>query len=126
MTETLNQDDIETKEGCIFCDIASEVTVANVVFDGGDTLFFNDISPKARVHVVGILKTHMSSLGEINASNSAMVGKLLSDAVVVAEKMGLKDGGYRIITNVGQDAGQEVKHLHFHILGGEVLGSLRC
>ena len=74
---------------CIFCDIASEVTAANVVFDGGDTLFFNDISPKARVHVVGILKTHMSSLGEINASNSAMVGKLLSDAVVVAEKMGL-------------------------------------
>lgn len=111
---------------CIFCEIVAGRTPVDVVFDGGDTLFFRDISPKARVHVVGIPKVHMSSLREVNESNCAVVGKLLSDVVVAAEKMGLKDGGYRVITNVGQDAGQEVEHLHFHILGGESLGPLRC
>lgn len=123
MAGELNQDEAGRKEGCIFCDIVSGITEADVVFDGGDTLFFRDISPKAPVHVLGILKVHISSLRDVNKENCAAVGKLLSDAVVTAEKMGLKDGGYRVITNVGQDAGQEVEHLHFHILGGEALGS---
>ncbi len=111
---------------CIFCDIVSGVTAADVVFDGDDTLFFRDISPKAQVHIVGIPKVHVESLRKVNEENFMLVGKLLSDAAVVAEKMGFGDGGYRVITNVGQDAGQEVKHLHFHILGGEPLGPLRC
>lgn len=113
-------------EDCIFCEIVAGRTPVDVVYDGGDTLFFRDISPKARVHLVGIPKKHIISLADVVAYDQAVVGKLLHDIVHVAEEMGITESGYRVITNVGRDAGQEVQHLHFHVLGGESLGSLRC
>lgn len=111
---------------CIFCSIANGTTPADVVFDGGDTMFFRDISPKAAVHVVGIPKKHVSSLDEVVGDDHDVLGKLLHEAAHVAEDLGIKESGYRVITNVGPDAGQEVQHLHFHILGGEPLGPLKC
>jgi histidine triad (HIT) family protein len=111
---------------CIFCAIASGITPADVVFDGGDTLFFRDISPKAAVHVVGITKKHLGSLDSMTSGDQDVVGKLLHEVAHVAEELGIKESGYRVITNVGADSGQEVKHLHFHILGGESLGPLKC
>ncbi|MFH1354049.1 MAG: HIT domain-containing protein [bacterium] len=113
-------------EKCIFCEIVEGSTLADVVYDGGDTLFFRDISPKAKVHVVGIPKKHIVSLADVVADDQAMIGKLLHDIVHVAGEMGIVESGYRVITNVGQDAGQEIKHLHFHILGGEGIGPLKC
>jgi histidine triad (HIT) family protein len=111
---------------CIFCAIVNGETQADIVFDGGDTLFFRDISPKARIHIVGIPKQHLISLAAMEANDQAVMGKLLHDAAHVAEDIGIADSGYRVITNVGADAGQEVQHLHFHILGGEPLGPLKC
>lgn len=111
---------------CIFCSIAAGSTPAEIIFDGGDTLFFHDISPKAKVHILGIPKDHIPSLQEIQGDHHALVGKLLHDAVHVAEEAGLDEGGYRVLTNIGAHAGQVVPHLHFHILGGEPLGPLRC
>lgn len=116
----------EIKKDCIFCNIIEGTTPADIVFDGGDTLFFRDISPKAKVHIVGIPKKHYESLDEISGDDHAVIGKLLHEAAHVAEDMGLKESGYRVITNVGPDAGQDIKHLHFHILGGEPLGPIRC
>lgn len=113
-------------EDCIFCAIVDGTTPAEIVFDGGDTLFFRDIAPKAPVHVVGITKKHIGSLDEVVGDDHAVVGKLLHEAAHVAADTGVLESGYRVITNVGRDAGQEVKHLHFHILGGESLGPLRC
>lgn len=118
--------DNSSNPDCIFCQIAEGSTPADVVFDGGDTLFFRDISPKAPVHVVGIPKKHLESLDEMVGDNHAVVGKLLHEATHVAADMGIAESGYRVITNVGEDAGQEIKHLHFHIVGGESLGPLRC
>lgn len=97
---------------------------ADVVFDGGDTIFFRDIHPKAKVHIVGIPKKHLISLAEVVADDQAVMGKLIHDAAHVAESEGISDAGYRVSTNVGANAGQEVPHLHFHILGGEALGPL--
>jgi len=109
---------------CVFCEIAEDAALADVVYDGGDTLFFNDISPQARVHVVGITKKHIASLSGMEPGDERLVAKLLADFPQVAKQVGVEDGGYRVITNNGPDAGQEVKHLHWHLLGGEKLGPL--
>lgn len=111
---------------CIFCAIAAGTTGADIVFDGGDTLFFRDIRPRATVHIVGITKKHIASLAGVVADDHGVVGKLLHDAAHVAEDVGIAELGYRVITNVGRHAGQAIQHLHFHILGGEPLGPLKC
>ncbi len=113
-------------ETCIFCDIASGVAPADVVYDGGDTLFFRDISPQARVHVVGILKRHVVSIDNFEPGGDKEIGKLMVDAVQAAKKLGLSEDGYRIIINHGRNASPEVDHLHIHILGGERLGKINC
>lgn len=113
-----------TDADCIFCQIVAKQAPATVVFDGGDTLFFRDISPKAKVHIVGIPKEHLASLHAVKADHHAMIGKLLHDVAHVAEDVGLAEGGYRVVTNIGAHAGQMVSHLHFHILGGEPLGPM--
>lgn len=113
-------------EGCIFCSAAAGDTPVDVVFDGGDTLFFRDISPKARVHILGIPKKHIDSLSDVGEEDRELLSKLMVDAVHVARDQGLVEGGYRVVTNDGPDAGQEVQHLHFHILGGERLSPLHC
>jgi histidine triad (HIT) family protein len=112
-------------EQCVFCRIVTKQLSADIVFDGGDTLFFRDIRPKAKVHIVGIPKKHLESLNGMVADDQAVVGKLLHEVAHVAEEAGIRDSGYRVITNVGTHSGQEVAHLHFHILGGEPLGPLR-
>ena len=109
---------------CIFCQIVAGSTPADIVFDGGDTLFFRDISPKAAVHIVGIPKKHIDAMNKLIADDQAMIGKLVHDAAHVAQEAGIDQSGYRFITNVGSDAGQEVHHLHFHLLGGQPLGPL--
>lgn len=111
---------------CIFCEIVGGATPADVVFDGGDTVFFRDINPKARIHVVGIPKKHLSSLDAMHGEDHTIIGKLLHEAADVSKDLGISESGYRVITNVGSDAGQEIEHLHFHVLGGEQLGPLRC
>jgi histidine triad (HIT) family protein len=111
---------------CIFCSIASGNTPADVVFDGGDTIFFRDIAPKAPIHVVGILKKHLESLDSMSGDDHFSAGKLLHDAAHVAREVGIADDGYRVLTNVGKNGGQEVPHLHIHILGGKQLGSIVC
>ncbi len=111
---------------CIFCQIAAGITPADVVYEGEDSMFFRDISPKAPVHVVGITKKHLKSLNELEPGDAAVVGRLLSEIPSVAREVQIAEGGYRVTTNVGRDSGQEVPHLHFHILGGEPLGPLRC
>lgn len=109
-------------QDCIFCKIAQGNVPAQVVFDGGDTLFFKDIHPKAPVHIIGITKKHLMSLDTMVGDDHLTVGKLLHDATHIAREAGIFETGYRVVTNVGAHAGQEVPHLHFHILGGQPLG----
>ena len=100
------------------------MTPADVIFEDEATIFFHDISPKVRVHVVGIPKRHLVSLAQVKETDQAVIGQLLFNVSNVAEQVGINESGYRVITNVGSDAGQEVKHLHWHVLGGEVLGRM--
>ena len=105
---------------CLFCKIiAGEIPSAKVYED--ETCYaFRDINPQAPVHVLVVPKEHIPSVDGINAENSAVVAKIFEAIPKIAASEGLV-GGYRVISNCGDDACQTVKHLHFHILGGKKL-----
>ena len=105
---------------CIFCKIAEGTIPSNKVYEDEYCLAFHDINPQAPVHVLVIPKAHIASVDEISAENSVYVTKIFEAIPTVAAKAGLT-GGYRIISNCGEDACQTVKHLHFHLVGGKKL-----
>jgi histidine triad (HIT) family protein len=96
------------------------------VYEDDRVLAFHDIAPKAEVHVVIIPKQHIESLQDAQEADAALLGHMLVAVNKVAEKLGVREDGYRLITNAGKGAGQEVPHLHFHLLAGNVgkLGGL--
>ncbi len=100
---------------CIFCKIVDGEIPSNKILEDENFLAFHDINPAAPIHVLVIPKEHVESFNDISAE---LMGKMTPFIQEVAKKMGLVENGYRLITNVGSDGGQEVKHLHFHILGG--------
>lgn len=100
---------------CLFCKIAAKEIPSNAVAENEHFYAFHDINPKAPVHVLVIPKVHYESFNDIPADT---MGKLSGFMQEVAQTLGIKESGYRLITNVGENGGQEVKHLHFHILGG--------
>lgn len=105
---------------CLFCKIAAGEIPSKKVYEDADMLAFHDIHPEAPVHVLVIPKTHIGSMDEVNAANSAVVAKIFEKIPEIAIAAGIVNG-YRVISNCGHDAGQSVPHLHFHILGGKEL-----
>ncbi len=112
-------------DDCIFCRIASGEIASAVVLEDADFVAFRDLNPEAAQHVLVVPREHVGSLNELVGREDGMGGALLDFVVRVAQQLGIKDSGYRVITNVGADGGQEIQHLHFHVLGGEYLGGLR-
>jgi histidine triad (HIT) family protein len=108
-------------ETCLFCKIVAGEIPADVVHETGTTLAFRDIDPKAPTHVLLIPKAHIRDLTEISGEHGDVLADLVLAASHLAETEGL-DGGWRLVANVGPDAGQSVLHLHFHLLGGRQLG----
>lgn len=106
---------------CIFCKIAAGEIPSTKVFEDDTVVAFNDLDPQAPVHVLIIPKEHIASAAEINESNSAVVAHIFEVAAKIAAEKGLKDG-FRIVNNCGDSAGQSVKHLHFHLMGGRDFG----
>lgn len=88
------------------------------VYEDDHVLAFHDIAPKAATHVLIIPKQHIESMQDITGSDAALMGHLLVAANTIAEELGVKSTGYRLITNAGAGAGQEVPHLHIHLLAG--------
>ena len=105
---------------CIFCKIIKGDIPSSKVFENEYVCAFRDINPQAPVHILVVPKAHISSADEITAENSAYVAKIFEAIPEIAKGENL-GGGYRVITNCGDDACQSVKHLHFHILGGAQL-----
>ena len=106
---------------CIFCKIAAGEIPSTKVYEDDTVAAFNDLDPQAPVHVLIIPKEHIASAAEINESNSAVVAHIFEVAAKIAAEKGLKDG-FRIVNNCGDSAGQSVKHLHFHLMGGRDFG----
>lgn len=104
---------------CLFCKIISGEIESKKVYEDAKVLAFEDLNPIAPVHILIIPKTHISSADELNDQISEIVGYIFQIASKLASKLNLN--GYRLINNCGEDGGQSVQHLHFHLLGGKKL-----
>lgn len=105
---------------CIFCKIASGEIPSAKIYETDLALAFRDIAPQAPVHILVIPKAHIASADEVKEENVAAVADIFASIPKIAKAAELENG-YRVITNVGEDGCQSVKHLHFHILGGKKL-----
>ena len=105
---------------CIFCKIIDGSIPSTKVYEDETVLAFRDIAPQAPTHILVIPKVHISGVSEVSAENSALVAHIFEVIPQIANAEGLT-GGYRVVSNCGDDAGQTVHHLHFHILGGKKL-----
>jgi histidine triad (HIT) family protein len=112
-------------DDCLFCRIASGEIPSDRVFEDDTFVAFRDINPKASQHVLIVPREHVVSLNDVDRWQNCEGHALLRFIVRVAEQLGIDETGYRALVNVGPDGGQEVPHLHFHILGGEDLGDFR-
>ena len=108
-------------EDCVFCKIVKGEIPSKKIYEDDEVLAFYDINPIAKVHVLVIPKMHIKSLQELKEENKDLLFHLFEKINEVAKIVGVDKTGFRVISNVGEDAGQAVKHLHFHILGGEKL-----
>lgn len=109
-------------EDCLFCKIVNGEIPSSKVYEDEEILAFNDINPVAPVHVLIIPKKHITSLAHIQEGEEEIISKIFRVINKIAEEKGVKESGYRVVTNVGEDGGQVVKHLHFHLIAGEKLG----
>lgn len=111
----------DSPEDCIFCRIARGELGTELVAKSEHNVAFRDLEPQAPVHVLIVPRRHFSALRAVGPEDAAVTADALALATKVAEEHDLLDGGYRVITNDGPDAGQTVFHLHFHVLGGTKL-----
>ena len=107
---------------CLFCKIAAGEIPSTKVYEDDLVYGFLDIEPLAPTHIILIPKTHISSAIEINDENASVVGHIYAVAAKLAKEMGFAEKGYRIVNNCGEDGGQTVGHIHFHLLAGRNLG----
>lgn len=108
-------------EDCLFCKIIKGDIPCNKVYEDDDVLAFYDINPVAKIHILVIPKKHIASISHMQKEDEALIGKIYTVINKIAEEQGFKDNGFKVIVNCGEDGGQEVMHLHFHILAGENL-----
>jgi histidine triad (HIT) family protein len=107
---------------CIFCKIANKEIPSQFVYEDQDVVAFKDLHPKAPTHILLIPKKHIEKLSDMKNDDAALGGKMLLAVSKIAEKEGIRENGFRVVVNNGKYAGQEVFHLHFHILGGKSMG----
>jgi histidine triad (HIT) family protein len=107
--------------GCIFCQVAAHEKPAKVLYEDEQCVAFQDISPKAPVHLLIIPRKHIMSLNENLEGDKALLGHLLTVVGRMAKEQGIDGTGYRTVINTNAEAGQTVFHLHIHVLGGRIL-----
>jgi histidine triad (HIT) family protein len=108
---------VSTKVDCIFCKIVAGQVPCRKVLEDGELLVFHDIAPWAPVHVLIIPKLHIASMYELQADHAHLLGRMLLLAPQLMRDLGVTNG-FRIVINTGDDGGQEVHHVHIHVMGG--------
>lgn len=108
---------------CLFCKIVNKEISSEVVYEDEEILAFKDIHPAAPIHILVIPKKHISSVVELTKEDEKLVGKIYTVINKIARQENFSEKGFRVIVNCGEDGGQEVGHLHFHILAGKKLGA---
>ncbi len=106
---------------CVFCQIVKGEIPADKVYEDNNYIAFKDIRPKAPVHILIVPKEHIEKLADIDEDNKYIIGDMAVIANKIAKQMGIDKSGYRVVINNGPDSGQEVYHIHMHLLGGKRL-----
>jgi len=112
---------VTTAADCIFCRIVSGEVPADIVLTSDRAVAFRDVNPQAPVHVLVVPRRHLENAATVTHEDAEVVADLLVTARRVAQELGVADGGYRLVLNVGDDALNSVPHLHVHVLGGRRL-----
>ena len=107
---------------CIFCKIIKGEIPSTKVFEDDTVLAFRDIEPQAPEHIIIIPKEHITSMNEITEENSSIIAHIFEVIPKIANDLGIAASGYRVVSNCGQDGGQTVEHIHFHLTGGRQFG----
>ena len=107
-------------ENCLFCRIIAGDIPSAKVYEDEDVFAFRDINPQAPVHILVVPKKHICCAMDVNETNSVLVGKCFEAIAKIAKAEGLENG-FRVVNNCGEDGGQSVMHLHFHLIGGTKL-----
>lgn len=110
-------------EDCIFCKIIKGKIPSEKVYEDDEILAFKDINPAAPIHILVIPKKHIESLLKLEETDYELVGKIQKVINKLAKDFNIEEEGFRVIVNCGKDAGQEVMHLHYHLLAGRKLGT---
>jgi histidine triad (HIT) family protein len=113
--------DYMDKEDCIFCKIIKKQIPCEIVYEDDMVMGFKDISSQAPVHIVIIPKEHFDNLNCIKEDQAEILGHIFMVAKKIAQTMDIEQSGYRVVTNCGEQGGQTVEHIHFHLLGGRML-----
>ena len=104
---------------CIFCKIAAKEIPSSLVYEDEQVVAFKDLEPQAPVHVLVIPKKHVESVLALQEEDKALAAHILVDVIPkLAKELGVAEKGFRVVANTGDEGGQSVKHLHFHLLGG--------
>ncbi len=103
---------------CVFCKIINGESPANFVYRDEDFVVFHNIRPKAPVHVLIVPVEHIESVNILKEENSFVISRMMIKVKEIAEILGIKDSGYKLVINVGSGAGQVIFHLHIHLIGG--------
>jgi histidine triad (HIT) family protein len=104
--------------GCLFCRISEKKIPAKIIYEDAEVVAFEDINPQAPVHTLIIPRKHIPTTLEITAEDEVLIGHLFCVAAKVAKEKGIDERGFRLVVNTNADAGQEVYHIHLHLLGG--------
>lgn len=106
-------------DDCIFCKIINGDIPSNKVYEDEDILAFKDVNPQMPIHILVVPKKHIESIIALSDEDEILVGKIFTAIRKITNELGIDKTGFRVISNCGEDAGQTVKHLHFHILAGD-------
>jgi histidine triad (HIT) family protein len=112
----------ETASDCLFCKIGAKEIPADIVHSTDQVVAFRDVNPKAPTHILIIPRDHIESAAAVSEDHADLLAEMIQTAAHLARSEGIDKSGWRLVTNVGPDAGQSVPHLHFHLLGGRGMG----
>lgn len=103
---------------CLFCQIIAGEIPAKIVYQDDTVLAFEDIAPKAPTHILVIPRKHLATVNDLTDTDTAVAGRLVQTAKILAKKLGIAEDGYRLVINCNDQGGQEIHHIHLHLLGG--------
>lgn len=108
-------------ENCIFCKIIQGEISSDFIYDSDTVVAFNDVNPIAPVHILIIPRVHIASMNDINSDNNMIIADMVAVAVEIAKKKSIEKDGYKLLIRTGKNGGQEVSHIHLHLIGGAPL-----